>query len=154
MLQIITDPTNAVLTSVAAPIAQFDDELRELATTMIATMHAKKGAGLAAPQVGIGKRLIVCEWENNEPIAMINPCITQASGARKVDEEGCLSLPNQWLMVERAIHITVEYLDLTGTEQSLALSDFAARVVQHEIDHLNGVLMTDRNKQLSHGLSL
>ena len=153
VLSIITDPKAEVLQSHATEIELIDDEIRALAEVMIVTMRAQKGAGLAAPQVGVSKCMIICDLDKVTTV-MINPVITSFSKTTDIDEEGCLSLPGLWLDVERSQEITVEFLDLTGTKQTLNLTKFSARVVQHEIDHLNGILMTDRNRQLKHPVVL
>lgn len=108
------------------------------------------GVGLAAPQVGVNKRIIAVSLmrdyddENYRTIAMINPEILEFGAETEIDQEGCLSVPGENGDVERSYAIKLHYLDTKGKEQTVILRSLAARIVQHEIDHLNGVLFTDR----------
>jgi peptide deformylase len=116
---------------------------RALIKNMIETMREAPGVGLAAPQVGVLDRIFV--WEvGEEHGAVINPVITARSGESATDEEGCLSLPGLTYPVERSAAVTVEGLDESGTPISMAADELLARVIQHEIDHLDGVLFIDR----------
>jgi peptide deformylase len=118
-------------------------EIRTLISEMIATMKAADGVGLAAPQIGRSIRLFVATV-NGRDFVFINPVITARSESKIVFEEGCLSLPGQFLPVERFERITVEYDDSDGTRKSMEADGFLAIVIQHEYDHLDGVLITDR----------
>jgi peptide deformylase len=118
-------------------------EIRTLVSEMLETMRASEGVGLAAPQVGRSIRLFVAEV-NGKDYSFINPFITARSESKIVFEEGCLSLPGQFLPVERAERITVEYDDMDGTRKSMEADGFLAIVIQHEHDHLDGTLITDR----------
>ncbi len=115
---------------------------------MQATLKAEKGLGLAAPQVGINQRLIAVilnkHTDQELQLILINPVITAWSEEKAICEEGCLSLPQMFLQVERAKGITVEFLNLKNQKQILNLKDLNARVVQHEIDHLDGILIVDK----------
>jgi len=129
-------------------VTVFDKALRDLAARMMGSMYDEIGCGLAAPQVGIDKKLLVLNPSGDkskpeEELALVNPKITKKKG-REWDEEGCLSFPGVRAEVERHIDITVTYHDLDGKEQTLKASGFLARVIQHEMDHLDGVLMVDR----------
>lgn len=125
----------------AKKLKKFIEDMRE-------TMLESNGVGLAAPQVGENIRVIVCllnQGSKNELVAeMINPVITRFSEEIKVDEEGCLSLPGQFGNVARHAEITVRYFDLKGEERVLQLKGLNAVIIQHEVDHLDGVLFTDR----------
>lgn len=137
-----------VLRQPAKRIAKIDDEIRLLAKQMLQTMYSEEGIGLAAPQVGIHKQLIVidCEPDNpqNQPLILINPTITKMSQEACVSQEGCLSIPGVFLDVTRPEAIEVTFKDENGRPQKLVAKDLLARVIQHEIDHLNGVVFVDR----------
>jgi peptide deformylase len=129
------------LRQVSEPVMNFDEELAQTVRDMKRLM----GLGLAAPQVGINKRIIVVKsWSFGSVMAMINPVILSASGSQ-TGRESCLSLPGLSRSVERAYEITVEYHTLAGETKSITCSGMAARVIQHEIDHLDGVLIIDRS---------
>ena len=146
----------AILSLVAAPVAAEEITqpwLSQLIHAMFLTMQARQGVGIAAPQVYWSKRIIIVASRPNvrypdapemQPIVMINPEITQQSSEENLGEEGCLSVPDTRGQVLRATHIDVRYLDEQAQLQHIQLSGFPARIVQHEIDHLNGVLFTDR----------
>lgn len=142
-MKIETGTENEVLRQVAQEVSEITDDIRVLAHKMQKVMHVEKGVGLAAPQVGCSLRLIIVTIGDLE-IPMVNPEIKSFSAESKEDEEGCLSLPGQFFPVARAKKITVSFQTLEGTKKILHLSDFDARVVQHEVDHLNGVLFVDR----------
>ena len=153
--QVQTGTENETLRTPSKPVRSVTSELRNFALDMIKTMHAEKGVGLAAPQVGRNIRLIVCMLnpgdKNEVVIPMVNPVILQESEDRALGEEGCLSLPGVWGKVDRSKQIIVRFLNLKGKEQTLELVDFNARVVQHEIDHLDGVLFVDRAEDINQG---
>lgn len=139
---------NKILRSKSTPIERIDKKIKKLAQNMIETMDKANGMGLAAPQVGLNKRLIVVlfnyDTDHEMIIPMINPEIKSFSDEKNSSEEGCLSLPGIYKPVERSSHIRVEFLDIKGNKQILELDDMNARVVQHEIDHLDGILFVDR----------
>jgi peptide deformylase len=131
----------------ARDVETFDDDLRRLAERMTGLMVDARGIGLAATQVGVLRRLFVFsrgEEEGEEATAIANPVIVEVGNERETDEEGCLSLQGVRVPVERAVAISLEGRDLTGGEVRLSLEGIDARVVQHEIDHLDGVLIIDR----------
>jgi peptide deformylase len=137
-----------VLRQPAKRIAKVDDVVRQLAKEMLQTMYSANGIGLAAPQVGINKQLIVVDCEpdkpENQPLILINPQITRTSQDLCVVEEGCLSIPNVYFEVTRPKAIEVSYKDEFGRPQKRQVAGLLARVIQHEIDHLNGVVFVDR----------
>ena len=124
-------------------ITRIDDDLRKLAADMFETMYKAHGCGLAAPQIGVNKRLIVLDTDNEHRFVMINPEITKSSG-KEICEEGCLSLPGLREKVQRATKITARYTDLDGQQMEVTAEGLLARAIQHEIDHLEGVLFVDR----------
>ena len=135
------------LRAVADPIEGVDDEVRTLAKDMLDTMYDAPGVGLAAPQIGVMKRIVVMdlakEGDPADPIVMINPEILSLSEDTVVTEEGCLSIPELYYDVERAAEVTVQYTDLDGQEVTREAGDRLAVCIQHEIDHLDGVLYID-----------
>ncbi|MBD2770855.1 peptide deformylase [Iningainema tapete] len=132
----------------AKRIAKVDDEIRQLVRDMLQTMYSQDGIGLAAPQVGINKQLIVidCEPDNpaNPPLVLINPTIKQFSREICVAQEGCLSIPGVYLDVKRPVVVEVTYKDENGRPKTLKAGDLLGRCIQHEMDHLNGVVFVDR----------
>ncbi len=141
-IRLLGDP---VLRGRAEEIAEVDDELRELAAEMLKTMYGAEGIGLAAPQVGVPTRLFVMDMRepDQEPRAVINPVITHSAGSDRA-EEGCLSIPGLTAHIDRAEEIVMEGMDLDGQPLRLEVSGLLARCIQHEIDHLDGVLFIDR----------
>ena len=150
LLPIIKVP-DPILRQEAMPVAEITDGTRQLLDDMAATMYSAPGIGLAAPQVNISHRIIVIDCgkdDKPELIKMVNPEIIGVSDARSIVEEGCLSIPDQTADVERPAEIEVRYLDKNGTIQSLVATGLLATCVQHEIDHLNGVLFIDHISRL------
>ncbi|MEA5470951.1 peptide deformylase [Spirulina sp. 06S082] len=139
-----------VLRQPAKRIAKVDDSVRQLIREMLQTMYSADGIGLAAPQVAVNKQLIVIDCEpkdeSNEPLVLINPKIISASKALCDAEEGCLSIPGVYLDVTRPKAIEVTFKDENGRPQKLKADGILARVIQHEMDHLTGVLFVDRVK--------
>jgi peptide deformylase len=148
-------PAEPVLHKPAERVRVFDAALHQLLDDMVETMRAAPGVGLAAPQIGIGRRIAVVEYpldeedpENTTQVfELINPEIVKAKGA-EIAQEGCLSLPNIAADVERATHVVVRAQDRNGAEVRLKAYDWLARIFQHEIDHLHGILMTERAEQI------
>ncbi|MCK8114162.1 peptide deformylase [Anaerosoma tenue] len=122
---------------------QADQELRELVRAMAETMYAENGVGLAAPQVGVDKRVIVFDVDDRLA-ALCNPVITEFGDETVVDEEGCLSVPGVNVPVERSQRVVCQGLTIEGREITIEAEDLLARVLQHEIDHLDGILILDR----------
>jgi peptide deformylase len=134
-----------VLKTRALPVSRFDAELRRQVDWMRDVMEGANGIGLAATQVGIVESVLVYRVERDSPIvAVINPEIEWRGGSTEVAEEGCLSIPGVHVDVERDIHVRVAAVDETGSPYTIEASGLEARVLQHEIDHLEGVLMLDR----------
>jgi peptide deformylase len=145
LLEILQAP-HPLLKANAAPVDRFDDRLRRLAADMLETMYAAPGVGLAAPQVGVMERLVVAdvaEGEERRPMVLVNPEILWRSLERTTAEEGCLSLLNQFADVTRPQAVRLTYQDEQGQERELAADGLLARCVQHELDHLDGVLFVD-----------
>ena len=139
---------DAALRSRALEVSEFDDELAGDARRMIAIMGDAIGVGLAATQLGIMRRLLVFQaGADATPTAVVNPRIEWLSGDEVIAEEGCLSLPGIAVDVERPLHARVRGQDLNGDEMLLEASGLEARVLQHEVDHLDGVLILDRTSR-------
>jgi peptide deformylase len=132
-----------VLRMRAQEVTEFDDELRRLSERMTELMHDAAGVGLAATQVGVLRRLFVFHVDDEDGV-LVNPVITKRGKATEVDKEGCLSLGPVRVDVERSVEVTIEGQDASGAAVSLELEGHAARVVQHELDHLDGTLIIDR----------
>ncbi|MBD0363835.1 MAG: peptide deformylase [Coleofasciculus sp. C3-bin4] len=137
-----------VLRQPAKRVAKVDQSIRQLAQEMLQTMYSADGIGLAAPQVGINKQIIVidCEPDNpeNPPLVLINPVIKRFGRSLCDAQEGCLSIPGVYLDVRRPEEIEVAYKDENGRPQSLKATGLLSRAIQHEMDHLNGVMFVDR----------
>jgi len=147
ILDIITLP-DPVLRQVSEPVERVDDELRTLLDDMLETMYEAPGIGLAGIQVAVPKRILVLDVTDNDteapnPICMVNPEILARSDDKRVYEEGCLSLPEVLVEIERPSEITVRYIDRDGAEQELTTGGLLATAIQHEIDHLDGKLIID-----------
>ena len=137
-----------VLKSRATPVDRFDDTLRQQVQRMAGIMKDAIGVGLAAPQLGISQRLLVYRIGSDAPlITLINPEFEWKSDDQEIFEEGCLSIPGVAIDVERPVYVRVRAQDETGEERIVEASGLEARVIQHEIDHLDGVLMLDRAKR-------
>jgi peptide deformylase len=132
-----------VLRMKAREVEAFDDDLRNLVERMTALMHEAQGVGLAATQVGVLRRLFVFVHDDEDRV-LVNPTIKSRSGDTATDEEGCLSLRSVLVPVERPVAVTIEGYDENGDEQRFELEQPAARIAQHELDHLDGVLIIDR----------
>ena len=132
-----------VLRMRAHDVGVFDEELTRLSERMIALMHDADGVGLAATQVGIVRRLFVFHNEGEDRV-IVNPVLSTTGGGTDVDEEGCLSLGSVRMPVERSLEVTLEGVDVHGAPLRLELEGLSARVVQHELDHLDGKLIIDR----------
>jgi len=143
-LRVNEDP---VLRQKAAEVHNFDTSLSVLTNGMFDTMHEAKGIGLAAPQIGVSQRIIVIDIEDvapdYPPMALVNPKITHASG-ESLGEEGCLSLPRFRAMVRRAAEVSIQARTVSGESVDFEAEGLMARVLQHEVDHLDGILITDR----------
>lgn len=143
-----------VLRQRAQPVAPADSGVRELVDDLFETMRAAKGVGLAANQVGVAQRVAVVDVgeEFGPPLVLINPRIVEAGSERESAEEGCLSIPDVYADVDRAHAIVLEALDRDGQPYRIPITGFRARAVQHEIDHLDGILFLDRLSAVKRGL--
>jgi len=154
---IITAP-DPRLQAVSTDVDKVADEIRRLVDDMADSMYAADGIGLAAVQVGVPKRVIVIDLDQKEgrknPRAFINPNILWASDETAVFEEGCLSVPEIWDDVERPARIRCEYLDRDGNKQLLEADGMLATCLQHEMDHLNGVLFIDHLSRLKRSMAI
>lgn len=148
-LIILPDP---ILRQVSKPVEHVDSEISRLAEDMLETMYDAPGIGLAAIQIGVPRRMLVIdvsrEDEDKKPMVFINPQVVASSDERSVYEEGCLSIPDYYAEVERPATVTVSYIDREGKQQTVEADGLLATCLQHEIDHLNGVLFIDHISRL------
>ena len=158
ILKLYTYP-HKILSQKCEPYTEVTDEVRKLLDDMLETMYEDKGVGLAGPQIGVAKRIIVVDdktGENGEPgpnpMYMVNPEIIYRSEEMVDSNEGCLSVPGQSATVERHERVTVKYLDYNGKEQILEAEGFLAIILQHETDHLDGILYIDRISRLTRNM--
>ena len=135
-----------ILKKKASPVSQVDDSIRSLVNDMFETMYAADGVGLAAPQIGVLKQVIVLDTTprqpESKPVAMINPQIIAKEGTMRYSE-GCLSVPGEAEEVERAARVTAKFLDVSGREQTIEAEGLLAVAIQHETDHLHGTMFVD-----------
>ena len=152
---IITEP-DKLLRQVSKPVSKVGKKEQELMTDMLETMYAANGIGLAAIQVGIPQRIIVmdiCKEKNKkEPRFFVNPIIKNKDPFKATYEEGCLSVPNQFAEVDRPSKCEVEYLDYNGNKQLLKAEGLLATCIQHEMDHLEGILFIDYLSKLKRSM--
>ena len=143
---ILTEP-NKILRQVSMPVEKVGKEEQVLMDDMLETMYEAKGIGLAAIQIGVPKRIIVMDIENKDkekkPMYFVNPIIKNKNSNHSTYEEGCLSVPNQFAEVNRPSTCEVEYLDYNGSKKVLKATGLLATCIQHEIDHLEGILFID-----------
>lgn len=133
-----------VLRKKSRAVEKVDEKIKELVKDMLETMYKNNGVGLAAPQVGILKRVVVIDlYDNNGPIVLINPEIIKEKGEQEV-EEGCLSFPNQFAKIIRPTEVTVKALDEDGKEIKIKAKELLAQAISHEVDHLEGILFVDK----------
>jgi peptide deformylase len=150
-LRLLGDP---VLRQRAREAVRVDDALRSLIADMFDTMYAEEGVGLAAPQVGISTRVIVVDPRDEEvqPFALVNPVIVESSAEQDRAEEGCLSIPGLHEIVKRSARVVIEGLDRDGQPVRFEAGGLLARILQHEVDHLDGILFIDRVSPLKRKL--
>lgn len=153
-LNILTLPDSRLKT-IAEPITEINDGIKQLAADMLETMYAAPGIGLAATQVDQHIQLVVIDVseENNQPLVLINPEIIERAGLQ-THEEGCLSVPGIYAKVKRADQVVVRYQDIEGQQQELAAMDLLAVCIQHELDHLKGIVFLDHLSFLKRKLAL
>ena len=149
-IRVIGDP---VLREHAHEVVEFDRGLRKLAKRMIRTMHDAPGVGLAAPQVGVLQRLLVYDVDD-EPHVLVNPLLDEFSDETEESDEGCLSVPGVTMPVERPVSVRVRGQDEYGEAVDFRAEGFEARVIQHETDHLDGVLIVDRTTRSARAAAL
>ncbi|HEX9778049.1 MAG TPA: peptide deformylase [Geopsychrobacteraceae bacterium] len=154
VLEILHYP-NPLLAERSLPVETFDEELRQLAADMAETMYDAPGVGLAAPQVGVLKRLAVIDCSGSEApadlIVAVNPEIVAREG-EYLEEEGCLSVPGYFARVARSARVTLRYQDLDGQPREREADELLAVAIQHEIDHLDGILFVDRLSSLKRSI--
>ena len=157
VLELVTAP-DPRLKSVSEPVANVDKKLRRFMDDMVETMYAANGIGLAAIQVGVPKRMAVIDIDpkgpNSKVIYLVNPKIIRASDELSTYHEGCLSVPEIWDDVKRPAQLTVEYQDENGAKQAVDADGLFATCLQHEIDHINGLLFIDHLSRLKRGIAL
>jgi peptide deformylase len=157
ILSLVTAP-DPRLKLVSQPVGEVDKDLRRFLDDMFETMESARGIGLAAIQVGVAKRVAVVDLDpggpDSKPYCLLNPRIVEASGEQSVYHEGCLSVPEIWDDVSRPARLTVEYTDENGALQTLTADGLLATVLQHEIDHINGLLFLDHLSKLKRGIAL
>lgn len=154
MLPLVTgETTKMLLTKTKLVVDPLAPEIQELLPKMVKTMHKERGVGLAAPQIGLSLRLAVAEVEKRV-YYLINPEITSLSQEKIVSEEGCLSLPGEFFPILRSETVTVRYQNEKGLPKKLRATGFLATVIQHEVDHLDGILIwnrfTKQKRKLTH----
>ncbi len=162
VLPIIEVP-DPLLRAQSAPVERVDDDLRKLVSDMFETMYAAPGIGLAAIQVAVPRRLMVIDLQDPEeeggepvrrPYAFINPEVVWSSDERRIYNEGCLSIPDQYAEVERPARVRARWLDEQGREQEAEVEGLLATCLQHEVDHLNGILFIDHISRLKRDIVL
>ncbi|NMM43751.1 peptide deformylase [Rhodospirillaceae bacterium KN72] len=155
ILPILVAP-HPVLKQKCEPVTDVTDDIRQLLDDMLATMYDAPGVGLAAPQVGVSKRILVVDCAprdaDPQPMKLINPEILAASDDLSTYEEGCLSFPDQYADVKRPARVTVRYLDENGTQQEIEADGLLATCIQHEIDHLDGIVFVDHLSTVKRGI--
>ena len=147
MLKILTNPSPILRQKAKAVADPLDAKIQKLIPAMIELMKQSDGAGLAAPQIGASIRLIVIGLKDND-LVLINPKISKKSLLKEWGEEGCLSVPKTFGEVKRCKKIIVKYLDSMGRQKKLISQGLLARVIQHEVDHLNGILFIDKARKI------
>jgi len=154
--KILTEPNN-ILRQISQPAEGVGKEEQDLMKDMLETMYSARGIGLAAIQVGVPKRIIVIDLNKDEkknPMYFVNPVIKKKNSINSIYEEGCLSVPNQFAEIERPNKCEVEYLDFDGKKQLLEANGLLATCIQHEVDHLEGILFIDYLSKLKKSMIL
>jgi peptide deformylase len=157
ILPIVWAP-DPILKARCARVETVDDEVRRLMDDMLETMYDAPGVGLAAPQVGVKRRIIVVDCSNDDeepnPLRMVNPELIAVSEDEAIKEEGCLSLPGHYADVTRPAEAKIRYLDETGAAREIDANGLLATCIQHEIDHINGILFVDHLSALKRNMIL
>ena len=146
VLEVITHP-NPILREKSQPVIKFDENFKQFIQDLFETMEAYNGIGLAAPQTGILQRVFVIGFENKKHV-FVNPTLSHFSGHREMNE-GCLSLPDLLVPVPRAFRLDVQAFDETGSPFTMTADDMLATIIQHEYDHLEGILIIDKNPPIA-----
>lgn len=143
-IRIIRENGDEILRKKAKEVEKVDDKIREILDDMVETMHQFNGVGLAGPQIGLLKRLIVIDLYDDEgPIKLVNPKMIKQEGEQEV-EEGCLSFPNQFAKIIRPAKVTIEALNENGEKIKIKAEGLLAQAISHELDHLDGILFIDK----------
>ena len=143
-IRVVRENGDEILRKTSREVESIDDKIREILDDMVETLHKYNGVGLAGPQIGILKRIIVIDLYDDEgPMKLINPAIVKEKGKQEV-EEGCLSFPNQYGKIIRPAEVTVEALNENGEKVKIKAKELLAQALCHEIDHLNGILFVDK----------
>ncbi len=143
-IRIVRENGDEILRKKSREVEVIDDRIRELLDDMVETLHSYNGVGLAGPQIGILKRLVVIDlYDDKGPIKLVNPKIIKQKGEQEV-EEGCLSFPNQFAKIIRPAEVTIEALDENGKKIKIKGEGLLAQAISHEIDHLDGILFVDK----------
>ncbi len=143
-IRIVRENGDEILRKKAREVEVIDDKIREILDDMVETMHQFNGVGLAGPQIGLLKRLVVIDlYDDNGPIKLVNPKIISQEGEQEV-EEGCLSFPNQFAKIIRPANVTIEALNENGEKIKIKGEGLLAQAISHELDHLEGVLFVDK----------
>lgn len=143
-IRIIREDGDEILRKRSREVEIVDDKIRQILEDMVDTMHQSNGVGLAGPQIGLLKRLVVIDlYDDNGPIKLINPKIIKQEGEQEV-EEGCLSFPNQFAKIIRPAKVTIEALNENGEKIKIEGEGLLAQAISHELDHLDGILFVDK----------
>lgn len=143
-IRIIREDGDEILRKKCKTVDVVDEKIKQLVDDMLETMYKYNGVGLAAPQVGVLKRVVVIDIDDGKgPVVLINPEIVKEKGEQEV-EEGCLSFPNKFGKIIRPFEVTVKALDKNGKEFKLKAKELLAQAISHEVDHLNGILFVDK----------
>ncbi len=144
VIRIIREDGDEILRKKSREVEKVDDKIREILEDMVETMHKHNGVGLAGPQIGILKRLVVIDlYDDNGPIKLVNPKVVKQSGEQEV-EEGCLSFPNQFAKIIRPAKVVIEALNENGEKIKIKAEGLLAQAISHELDHLEGILFVDK----------
>lgn len=143
-IRVVRENGDEILRKKSREVESIDDKIREILDDMVETLHKYNGVGLAGPQIGILKRIIVIDlYDDERPMKLINPAIVKEKGKQEV-EEGCLSFPNQYGKIIRPAEVTVEALNENGEKVKIKAKELLAQALCHKIDHLNGILFVDK----------
>ena len=143
-IRVVRENGDEILRKKSREVESIDDKIREILDDMVETLHKYNGVGLAGPQIGILKRIIVIDlYDDKGPMKLINPAIVKEKGKQEV-EEGCLSFPNKFAKVIRPAEVVAEYTDREGKRKKIKAKELLAQAICHEVDHLNGEVFVDK----------